>query len=185
MNINLFFKLIILEYHIDLSDYSKNTLTSKLNFTYNAYKPYISLGLYETDKNKIKLLCGWKTDIIRCKYYKVADGLSNSNFIGNSFTFPNPNDFNEKSCYLTKFNSEYLICCAITDFIKCHRINKDFYMTKEFKISHIGNNSYLTIKSNNDYVTLFYMNTNPDIGNFIYDYYIYLPTCKNVSYVIL
>ena len=179
--------VIFLEYHIYSSDYSQNTLTSELNSNSYVYNNYKSLGLYNTDKNKIKLLCGIRTEIIKCRFFKIAKNLSKSKLRGNLLTFSAPNNLNEKSCYLSIFNSEYLFCCAITNYIKCYRINYDSYnITKEFKISQIGSNSYLTIKRNNYYITLFYMNTNVNnIGNFIYEYYIYLPTCQDASYVIL
>ena len=37
------------------------------------------------------------------------------------------NDFNERNCYLSQFNKEYLHCCWIANYIQCLRINdKDF-----------------------------------------------------------
>ena len=52
-------------------------------------------------------------------------------------------------------------------------------MVKEFKLSINGDNSYLTIKNNNEYATLFFMNNyNNNIS--IYEYYI--PKCDNKNY---
>ena len=54
-------------------------------------------------------------------------------------------------------------------------------MVKEFKLSINGDNSYLTIKNNNEYATLFFMNNyNNNIS--IYEYYIYIPKCDNKNY---
>ena len=87
-----------LEYHIDSSDYSKNTLTLKSNINSYVYNNYKSLGLYNTDKNKIKLLCGIRTEIIRCRFFKIAEKLNESKLRGNLLTFSAPNNLNEKSC---------------------------------------------------------------------------------------
>ena len=92
--------------------------------------------------------------------------------------------FSEKNCYCSQFNLEYLFCCGIIDYIKCFRINTTNYQViKEFNIQLQGNNSYLTIKNNIDYITLFFMNSHGD-GDSVYEYYIYLPTCQNKNYEI-
>ena len=54
-------------------------------------------------------------------------------------------------------------------------------MINGFKISISGENSYLTIKSNSYYITLFYMNK---INNkeSVYEYYIYLAECNDKNY---
>ena len=44
-----------------------------------------------------------------------------------------------------------------------------------------GDNSFLTIKSFDDYTTFFFMNGE----NSVYEYYIYLPKCENKNYEIL
>ena len=43
-----------------------------------------------------------------------------------------------------------------------------------------GDNSFLTIKSFDDYTTFFFMNGE----NSVYEYYIYLPKCENKNYEI-
>jgi len=54
-------------------------------------------------------------------------------------------------------------------------------MIKGFKISINGENSFLTIKTNSNYLTLFYMNK---INNNekVYEYYIYIPECNDNNY---
>ena len=46
-----------------------------------------------------------------------------------------------------------------------------------------GDNSYLTVKNNNDFITLLLLNNYNNI-NSVYEYYIYLPTCQNKNYFI-
>ena len=56
--------------------------------------------------------------------------------------------------------------------IKCYNINKDKYIIlNQFKISMLSDNSYLTIKINNECANLFFMNTKNNI-NTVYGYYI-------------
>jgi len=148
-----------------------------------------SFGLYDLDKNKtnIKLLCkqGIDQNNIICNIIKFiyGDNTGTFNYIG-SISFIIYGNFSEKNCYFSNFNSEYLFCCGITDYIKCFRINTtDYQVIKEFNIQLHGNNSYLTIKNNIDYITLFFMNSHGD-GDSVYEYYIYLPTCQNKNYEI-
>ena len=53
-------------------------------------------------------------------------------------------------------------------------------MVRQFKISMAGYKSNLTIKSNDKFITLFFM-----IEGKVYEYYIYLPDCQNKEYIIL
>ena len=94
------------------------------------------------------------------------------------------NGFIENNCYFTNFNNEYLFCCAIKNCIKCFRINYTFEVIREFQISKEGTNFYLTIKTNNNYATFFFMN-DFDNSKYVYEYYIYLPNCQNKNYEIL
>jgi len=146
-----------------------------------------SFGLYDIDKNKTntKLFCRQLIDQnkIFCNIIKFTCGAIDCtpNFL-NSFSFFIYGDFSEKNCYCSQFNSEYLFCFGITDYIKCYRINStDYSIIKEFNIQLHGNNSYIAIKSNSDYFTLFFINNDNNIDS-IYEYYIYLPTCINKNY---
>ena len=105
-------------------------------------------------------------------------------FIGaENLNFTSIYNFNEKNCYLSNFNNEYLFCCAIIDYIKCYRISS-YYIVKEFNLPMEGINSHLTIKSNDDFAALFFTNYRNNT-NSVYTYYIYLPKCQNRSYNIL
>ena len=114
----------------------------------------------------------------------INDEEGHYEIVGDLIKFKTQNDFVEKNCYFSKFNSEYIFCCAISNFIKCYIINTNTYnITKEFSISKIGNNSHLTIKSNAEYLTFFFMNNYNDI-NSVFEYYIYIPICENKSYIL-
>ena len=145
--------------------------------------------MYNTDNGNIKLLCRDFESNIQCRFFEIniMDETNRVNFVFNEIImdFSSTNAFTEKNCYLTQFNSEYLLCCTIIDYILCCQIKLD---TKEyinaFEILIPGDNSYLTIKNNSEYVTLFFLN-NFDNKNFIYEYYIYIPECRNREYFIL
>jgi hypothetical protein len=69
--------------------------------------------------------------------------------------------------------------------IKCYNINKDKYIIlNQFKISKQDDNSYLTIKINNECANLFFMNTNNNI-NTVYGYYICTQKCNTKLYLIV
>ena len=141
-----------------------------------------SLAMFNTQSNDIKLLCLQEAFKIQCKFFKINSDCI-LDLLGDNNILFSPSDYiSEKNCYLTQFNSEYLLCCAFADLIKCFRINKnDYNPIKFFEVSIPGFNSYLTIKSNDEYAAFFFMNNNNDI-NSIYQYYIYLPNCQDKSY---
>jgi len=186
MIINSKLEIRCVMYHIVPADSSQDCLMFFPNSNTYTYDSISSLSLYDTDKNYIKILCRQIEQNIYCEILKVMINnqvqytiLSNDNF-----TFTTSQSFTEKNCFFSLFNSEYLFCCAITNFIKCYRININNYnIIKEFKIVIPGDNCYLTIKSNIDYINLFFMN-NYNNRNSVYEYYIYTPICQNKEYYI-
>ena len=149
------------------------------------------IALYDTTNANVKIICYIKEiSFMRCQFLRIeiTDGEQiEFNFLGDeNIKFDHPlDDFSENNCYFLEFNSEYLFCSAILEVIYCFRINKDSYDTIRYsKIESSGQNSHLTIKSNNDFITLFYMN-NYENGVNCYEYYIYLPKCQNKNYTIL
>ena len=184
MIINSNLQLNILKYHFD-SDSSNKSFTLISDIDSDVFNSLTSLGMYDTDKKNIKLLCAKKLNsTILCKFFIIINDNKLEMIEKDFLLLITTNNFNENNCYLSQFNSEYLFCCALSNFIQCNRINNDSYdIIKEFKIPQDGDNSYLTIKSNIDYITLFYMN-NYNNKNNIYEYYIYLPTCDNKNYII-
>ena len=177
-------ELYCLKHHINPSDSSQNSLTLYENTEPSSFDSISSFGLYDTDKNNIKLLCVQRREEIICIFIDIAitDKSSYTKIEAQNLIFTPSNAFTEKNCYFSVFNNEYLICCVITDYIKCYRINSDDYqIIKEFKIKMTGDNSFLTIKSFDDYSTFFFMNGE----NSVYEYYIYLPKCENKNYALL
>ena len=190
--INFNLDIYCLKYHINPSDSSTDSLES---FKYesgnnlNKYNSISSFGLYDTDKSDVKFLCRKEnSQNVKCNFLKIqfrAEPKKYSLFpLGDeNLQFISSNDFREKNCCFSLFNSEYLFCCALKDRIQCYRINFNTHnIVKVFQIPNIiGINSYLTIKSNSDYVTLFFMNTQ-NFGSSVNEYYIYLPKCENKNY---
>ena len=161
-----------------------------LNIQYELSNNIVSFSLYDTGETNIKLLCEVEAQNtnITCKFFKINDSegfayLGDSNIV---FQVTNNKNFNEKNCSLSQFNNEYLFCCAIINFIKCFRINSNtHYIIKQFQLPKIiGYNSHLTIKSNKDYSTFFFMNAYYN-RIIVYEYYIYLPVCQDKKYFIL
>ena len=161
MIINFALDISLFKYHIDILLSSDNSLTKYNNPNYLTYDSISSFGLYDTDNNYIKLLCQKNNQSIYCNFLEIIMNDQYSFVIksNDNLVFTTANGFTEKNCYFSLFNSEYLFCCGITDYIKCYRINcNSYYIIKQFNISIIGDNSYLTIKNNSDYATFFFMN---------------------------
>ena len=130
-------ELYCLKHHIiNPSDSSQNKLT-----LYNNTEPLSSgfissFGLYDTNKNNIKLLCGQTREEIICIFIEISitDKSSYTALGTQNMKLTTSNAFTEKNCYFSLFNNEFLFCCAITDYIKCYRINSnDYQIIKEFK----------------------------------------------------
>ena len=180
--------LKLLNYHID----SENL---KLNFLALHSTLYIDNGefsdvaLYDTPKGNIKLICLKKLENINCRFYHLLNLEEKDNIIYNIIGDENiivyiSYDFSDTNCQFSEFNDEFLFCCAQIDLIICFRIDQESYkLISYYKLEMPGSNSHLTIKNNNHFITLFYMNEyENDVG--IYEYYIYLPICKNRIYII-
>ena len=190
MILNSSLTMLCLNYHINVS--GSSYFDSYENVYSKYYNNILGVCLYDTEMNNIKLLCTKFKGFIQCRFIEIKFENSQSNFKffgSNSLYFYTSINFSEKVFSLSLFNSEYLLCCAMTDFIKCYRINSSTYeLIKGFQISKSGLNSCLTIKTNiinNDiYATFFFMNKKNN-QNSIYEYYIYLPSCQNMNYSIL
>ena len=177
----------LIYHHIDPNDPSQNQLAFHQSDDSIKSEDIKSFGLYDVDENGIKLVCKQNNENIKCKFFRINryTKITYTLLGDDNLVFLPSNKFIDKNCYLSMFNNEYLLCCAITDYIKCYRINKsDYRKIKEFNLSISGDNSYLTIKINSDTATFFFMNNYNDV-NSIYEYYIYLPTCQDKSYEIL
>ena len=170
--------------------YAPDALTPYINSNPLSYDSISSFGLYDTNNNYIKLLCRQNNQKIYCKFFKIVFKVvfpiqSEFGLLGDEkLIFTEQNNFKEKNCYLSNFNSEYLFCCAITNYIQCYRINCNNYnVIKQFNLSIKGDNFDLTIKSNIDYSTFFFINYYNDKYS-VYEYYIYVPSCQDKNYTI-
>ena len=145
--------------------------------------------LFDTNDSLIKILCIRKNNV-ECRFFRIEIGSTNLRSFDlmetDIFTFES-NYLKENQCAFLVFNSENLFCCAAKNYIKCGRFTLDnFSLIKEFSINMQGDNSFLTIKSNNNYIALFYMNNKEGLEeNRVYEYYIYLPTCTDANFTLI
>jgi len=169
-------------------NYKIENLTSKILFV-NLYPNKIIL--YDTNKGfRYKILCAnnLKDDKISCLIISIDcsnhnnDGkYSNCNInIGNLTSYNTKISKNEDNCYLTKFMSEFLLCCGMKNQILCERKNIFFETINNFAINLTGEIYNLTITNNESSAILSYMN-NTQTPNYLYEYYIYPPECPNFS----
>ena len=193
MIINSKINIYCVKYQIDPNESLKDDLINFVRSVSNEFdyadKEISSFGLYDTDKSEEKLLCAKSEQSVVCQFFKIKVNPGKNecdlNFLAkDKLNFITSNDFSEKNCYFSTFESEYLFCCAITDYIKCFKINSRSDYISDFKIKIDGDNSYITIKNNSDYVTFFFMNKNNNESS-VYEYYIYLPKCENKRYTLL
>ena len=180
--------LKLLNYHID-SENLKLNLLALHSTLYIDNGEFSDVALYDTPKENIKLICLKKLENINCRFYHLLNLEEKDNIIYNIIGYENiivyiSYDFSDTNCQFSEFNDEFLFCCAQIDLIICFRIDQESYkLISYYKLEMPGGNSHLTIKNNNHFITLFYMNEyENDVG--IYEYYIYLPISKNRIYII-
>ena len=67
--------------------------------------------------------------------------------------------FKKHKCYLTMFNSEFLLCCGGDNNISCSRNNKmDFSIKDKFSINLLGTIDSVIINTYEDYAVISYIN---------------------------
>ena len=137
--------------------------------------------LFDTVNLNYKVLCA------KQKFYKFIDCLgiyinvlsqtsyNNIHFFSLYNSFSTSFSYNEDNCNVTKFNSEFLLCCGKIDRLSCERRKMDFNLITNFKIEHSGKNSNLTFEKYNEYIKLVYSNNE----NNIYEHFIYPPICND------
>ena len=179
-----------MKYHINPDNSIDDSLTFYTNSSSLHYNSVSGFGFYDTIvHNNVKFLCIKSNQIVQCRHLQILinedEGTYDYYLKGDeNIKFELTNDFKEKDCYYSLLSYD-LFCCALEDYIQCFRIySYIFYKYNEFKIKISGINSYLTIKSFNNYAIFVFMNNHNDI-NSVYEYYIYPPTCKNREYIIL
>ena len=115
-----------MKYQINTADSSQDSLGFINSTNPLSYNSISSFGLYDTNKNDIKLLCKQTEQNINCFFFEIELKTNKLNPLNNDFSIStSSNNFTEKNCYLSSVNSEYLFCCAFKDYIKCFRINPD------------------------------------------------------------
>ena len=151
-------------------------------------KPYDKIILFDTKNTNTKIACGKKLEKIECKIYNIGKTDDNKSKLipldDIKLDFENF-ELNEKNCYITVFNSEYLFCCGENDCIRCFRMNYDnFEIKKVFKITVSGENTNISIKNHNNFVKVFFMNKNQEHFK-LCEYYIFIPHCVNETFYLI
>ena len=151
-----------------------------------AFKNYDNPVIYDLSGNT-KIICALNTSLyIKCikveiedkNYYSYIEDINIENDY--YYNYINNFSFNIGNCYFISFLSEYLLCCNNINVISCKRLNNKYILINSFEISKIGKNSNLTIITNIDNATLFFMNENS--GEYhIYQYTIYPPKCSVIT----
>ena len=167
-------------------DFNKsNKFSSIRSIDDDKYNEYINIALYDTSISTKKILCKQKEGNldIYCRFFQIYFNRKGKRDIkyDNKFNFgSSSNDFFEKDCSLSEFNDEYLFCCGFINSIKCARfnLNTNLNLIGGFKFSINNKNTYLTVKINNLFSTLFFMNDNKEV----YEYKFYLIECYNKVY---
>ena len=146
-----------------------------------------NLILYDTDNELYKILCATKNEnrYIQCLavYIKIEVENDDDSYVTEYNIFELTADysisyFKKHRCYLTIFNSEFLLCCGGRDIISCYR-NKlsDFQIINQFTLNLIGSIESVLITDYSDHAIISYMNvTSTDL--YLYQYNIYIPKCN-------
>ena len=177
--------LIILA-HIYLGNNIKGLIQKKLieipinNTSYNN-----KVFFYDSQKDHYKLICSVNKDNydVSCIIINIGDSLnSKANFKEFDY-YISKFSINEDNCYLSEFNSEFLLCCGMINQISCQRRNLFFEPIKDFNIYLQGKIYNLTIINNINYAILQYMKEKSD-ENYLYEYHIYPPKSNNYSKIL-
>jgi len=172
-------------------------LFKRLRVKLSRFFQHTEVEIYPTDINTKDILCAKNinTKIIECSEvnYKINEIISNSqcNYtitVTTKVTFSYPptdnNDENNADCDYKSFGNEYLFCCGGINYIKCQRLDIDGSSLYSFNLDLQGMNKNINIlSSSSSFVTIFYLNENPNQN--IYEYIIYIPTCVNKQYTII
>ena len=174
-------KINIIFFYYNINN-SYKTLTFIQKIPEDNDKNFINLALYDTNDSTTKILCKQNEGIldINCVCFKI--GIDRGNIVISKYTNQiniksSSNDFSEKDCSFSEFNDEYLFCCGVIDSIKCFRFNlfRNLNIIKTFEIEIKERNTYLKIRVYNLCVSIFFMNNN----NSVHEYIFYKPICNN------
>ena len=176
-------KVITLELIIQETEIKELKYIDTKSIFPNSYSDKIIL--YDTDKgSRYKILCANNRQDnkvsciiinIRSNDFKIIFG----NFTNYDIKF----SINSDNCYMTKFWSEFLLCCGIDNKISCQRKNMAFETINDFTICLTGEIYNLTISNYISHAVLSYMNSISE-PFYLNEYYIYPPECPNFSNVL-
>ena len=121
--------------------------------------------LYDTSNKEYKILCAVKKNdnTINCIIVHIqASYYYNSHSFNVDFQeisdFQAGFSYNENNCNLTKYGSEYIICCGKEGGIICDRRYPNLTLIDSFSLNIEGKISNLTMDINEDYLKLIYVN---------------------------
>ena len=90
--------------------------------------------------------------------------------------------FQSHQCFLSRFFSEFLLCCGNNDKINCFRNDiTNFGIINSFIINLSGSIKNILITNKIDHVIISYKNDDSSNKNYNYNYYIFQPKCNNIS----
>ena len=157
------------------------------NLNYKYTKIIGIYDVYNKENTNRKFICGIDSENFNCLFFEIKKERGKFKFSNWSKKIELNewnNNLSEEKCCFSSFNHAYLFCCPFQNSIKCMRIRLNNNLeTNRFEISMPGDNSYLTIKSNDNFLTLFFMNQQ-NSNYSLYEYYIYLPECNNIPYTL-
>ena len=170
----------------------ENKLHSELN---TQFPRHTTVELYDTGNKKKKLICAKNLNTLdyECLYYTIKINIeakvlkceqTQSYEVDDiKIRFPTESSSRE-DCVHRTFVNENLFCCGGNNFIKCARLTSNYDLITTFNITFPGTNRKLNIYTDKTtYLNLLFWNQNPD--NYIYEYFIYVPTCQNLEYTII
>ena len=113
---------------LNIFKYGNNSLTFYSGIVLE-YENKDEVYLYDAFRYNIKILCLKYSGNIKCDFLIILDfrekqGIDYELINKDKINFNSSYSFSEDNCYFSKFNSEYLFCCAKQDDIICYRINR-------------------------------------------------------------
>ena len=157
------------------SDITGDTYSNVINNNDNS--DYVIL--FNTNIYNHKILCYNIKEKNEIKCFKIE--FKDKKFTGSDLNINFNVSLNENNCYISRFHSEYLICCSGQDIVSCYRLNDNYEIKNKFELYIEGQNSNLTIIDNGYYASLFYNNKNDYSSDLnLFEYIIYPPVCNSI-----
>ena len=149
-----------------------------------------NLILYDTSVEFYKVLCCSKkiTNEYKClvviaqvEHYYWEDSITKDLQLKNLNTAYTVSLSQIHECYFNDFYNEFLLCCGKNNAITCYRNNiNNFGLINQFSINLPGLITNIIMTNKVDYIIISY-NNETTTNNYLYNYYIYPPKCKDIS----